>query len=167
MQADRPTRVLFICNDDAVRGVMAAALLNELGKGRFQAYSAGSRPSPDGRPDARTVQTLEDAGMQTAGLRSKAWDEFATDDAPPMDLIVTVCDETAGETCPIWPGRPATALWSYPDPRGAMLQEDPHAFVHVLHAIRRHVELLVNLPADRIHRLVLQAEARRIGIDTV
>jgi len=163
MASSHPTHVLFICNDNAARSIMASSLLEHLGQGRFQAYSAGSRPTPDGQPDARALQVLADAGMPTTGLRSKSWEEFAGPDAPHMDLIVTLCDDTAGETCPIWPGHPATAQWSYPDPRAESHRDDAGIFVHVLHAIRRHVDLLVNLPEERIERLVLESEARQIG----
>lgn len=163
MASGHPTRVLFICNDNAARSIMASSLLERLGRGRFQAYSAGSHPTPDGQPDARALQVLADAGMPTAGLRSKSWEEFAGPDAPHMDLVITLCDETAGETCPIWPGHPATAQWSYPDPRAESQRTDADAFVHVLHAIRRHIDLLVNLPEERIERLVLESEARQIG----
>lgn len=156
-----PTHVLFICNSNAARSVMAEALLNELGPDRFRAFSAGSRPTADGAIDPRTAQALQEAGLPTEGLRSKSWSEFAATGAPHMDLIVTLCDEAAGETCPVWPGQPATAHWSYADPRSDHSAQDPQAFVHALHAIRRHIDLLVNLPEEGIDRLVLETEARR------
>ncbi|CAN7158709.1 arsenate reductase ArsC [Pseudorhodoferax sp. LjRoot39] len=162
MQHPFPIRVLFLCNSNAARSLMAEALLRQLDSRRFAAYSAGSTPTPDGQPDPRTVQALAAAELPTDGLRSKGWDEFSGPDAPHMDLVVTLCDEAAGETCPVWPGHPATAHWSYADPRaeGAL---DPERFVHAVHALRRHIELLVNLPDGRIDRLVLQAEARQLG----
>lgn len=158
-----PIHVLFICNSNAARSLMAEVLLNQLGGGRFRASSAGSNPTPDGRPDARTLEALEGAGLATEGLRSKSWSEYGLADAPPMDLVVTLCDEAAGETCPVWPGHPATAHWSHPDPRAPGADKDTEVFVHTLHAIRRHIDLLVALPDERIDRLVLESEAARIG----
>lgn len=157
-----PVHVLFLCNSNAARSLIAEALLNHLGKGRFAAYSAGHEPTPDGQPDPRTIEALKGAGLPTDGLRSKNWDEYGPASAPHMDLVVTLCDEAAGETCPVWPGQPAAAHWSHPDPR-AEDATGAEAFVKTMHAIRRHVELLVNLPDERIDRLVLESEARRIG----
>lgn len=164
MTPDHPVHVLFLCNSNAARSLIAESLLNQLGHGRFVAHSAGSAPLADGQPDPRTLEALRGAGLPTEGLRSKSWEEFGAATAPHMDLVVTLCDEAAGETCPVWPGQPASAHWSHPDPRapGASGEGD-EAFVQTLHAIRRHVELLLNLPDERIDRLVLEAEARRIG----
>ena len=158
-----PINVLFICNDNAARSLMAEVLLNELGDGRFVAYSAGSMPLADGKPDPGALAALEEAGLPTEGLRSKTWDEYGTLSSPHMDLIVTLCDAAAGEVCPTWPGQPATAHWSHADPRTASAQEDPAVFLHTLYAIRRHVELLVNLPDERVDRLVLESEARKLA----
>lgn len=156
--------VLFICNDNAARSLMAEALLNAMDDGRFAAYSAGSDPTPDGQPDPRALAALAEAGLSAAGLRSKSWDEYGTLSAPRMVLVVTLCDVAAGETCPYWPGQPATAHWSHPDPRAENAQrEDPAVFRHTLYAIRRHIELLVSLPEQRVDRLVLESEARRLA----
>lgn len=167
MTSSHPTHVLFICNSNAARSLMAEVLLNHLGGGRFRGYSAGSTPTPDGRPDPRTLEALQGAGLPTGGLRSKSWSEFGPSNglpnSPSMDLIVTLCDEAAGETCPTWPGRPATAHWSQPDPRAAGAEKDPEVFVHTMLAIRRHIDLLVALPDERIDHLVLESEAARIG----
>ncbi|UVH57821.1 arsenate reductase ArsC [Variovorax paradoxus] len=163
MTSSHVTHVLFICNSNAARSLIAEVLLNQLGGGRFHAYSAGSTPTPDGKPDPRTLEALAGAGFPTDGLRSKSWSEFGLPGAPQMDLIVTLCDEAAGETCPVWPGRPATSHWSHPDPRAEEAARNPEAFVHTMLAIRRHVDLLVALPDERIDRLVLGAEAARIG----
>lgn len=158
-----PINVLFVCNDNAARSIMAEALLDELGGGRFVAYSAGSAPLPDGRPDPGALAALEEAGLPTDGLRSKTWDEYGTLSSPHMDLVVTLCDVAAGETCPYWPGQPATAHWSHADPRAPGAKEDPAVFLHTLYAIRRHVELLVSLPDERVDRLVLENEARKLA----
>ncbi|SFO82841.1 Protein-tyrosine-phosphatase [Variovorax sp. PDC80] len=163
MNPGHPVHVLFLCNSNAARSLIAESLLNQLGHGRFVAHSAGHAPTSDGQADPRTLEALRGAGLPTEGLRSKSWEEFGAASAPHMDLVVTLCDESAGETCPVWPGQPASAHWSHPDPRapGAELGDD--AFVQTMHAIRRHVELLVNLPDERIDRLVIEAEARQIG----
>ena len=108
--------VLFLCTHNSARSVLAECLLNHIGQGRFQAYSAGSSPRENQQPNPFALLALESAGIPTAGLRSKSWDEFATPGAPQMDLIITVCDNAAGEVCPIWPGHPATAHWGYADP---------------------------------------------------
>ncbi|HWT18989.1 MAG TPA: arsenate reductase ArsC [Variovorax sp.] len=164
MNPSHPVHVLFICNSNAARSLIAESLLNHLGKGRFLAHSAGHAPTPDGKPDPRTIDALKGAGLPTDGLRSKSWDEYGPASAPHMDLVVTLCDEAAGETCPVWPGQPAAAHWSHPDPRVESAGGDTEAFVKTMLAIRRHVELLVNLPDERIDRLVIESEARRIGM---
>lgn len=162
MNPSHPVHVLFLCNSNAARSLIAQSLLNHLGKDRFLAHSAGHAPTPDGKPDPRTIEALKGAGLPTEGLRSKGWDEYGLASAQHMNLVVTLCDEAAGETCPVWPGQPAAAHWSHPDP-SAEDASGAEAFVKTMHAIRRHVELLVNLPDERIDRLVIESEARRIG----
>ena len=136
-----------------------------MGQGRFKAYSAGSSPRANQQPNPLGLQVLQRAGVSVEGLRSKSWDEFAVADAPKMDLIITVCDNAAGEVCPIWPGHPATAHWGYPDPSesdaddGAKLE----AFRQTMHMIRRRLELLVNLPADKLEKARLQGTARELS----
>lgn len=164
MNPTHPVHVLFLCNSNAARSLIAESLLNQLGKGRFVAHSAGRSPTLDGKPDPRAIEALEGAGLPTDGLRSKSWDEYGSASAPHMDLVVTLCDEAAGETCPVWPGQPASAHWSHPDPRGEDPGDGVEPFVKTMHAIRRHVELLVNLPDERIDRLVIESEARQIGV---
>ncbi|WP_399682497.1 arsenate reductase ArsC [Xenophilus sp.] len=157
--------VLFLCTHNAARSILAEAVLNHIGAGRFKAYSAGSSPRGNQRPHPMALDVLEKAGISTAGLRSKSWDEFGLPDAPRMDLVITVCDNAAGEACPYWPGRPATAHWGYPDPSEAQGDEAHRleAFRQTLHAIRRRLELLVNLPAASLDRMVLQSTARGLA----
>lgn len=161
----RPLNVLFLCTHNAARSILAEALLNTLGKGRFKAYSAGSEARPDGRPHPLTLRALQRAGIDTAGLRSKSWDEFASPGAPHMDLVITVCDNVAGEVCPIWPGHPATAHWGYPDPSAgnASDEEKLMAFHQTLEAMRQRIELLCNLPPEKLAHMTLQTSARELA----
>ncbi|MEN9383516.1 MAG: hypothetical protein RI959_2234 [Pseudomonadota bacterium] len=159
-----PLNVLFLCTHNAARSILAEALLNSMGQGRFKAYSAGSSPRENQAPNPLGLQTLQKAGISVDGLRSKSWMEFAGADAPQMDLIITVCDNAAGEACPVWPGHPATAHWGYADPsagNGTDL-EKLEAFRNTLHSIRRRLELLVSLPAEKLARAVLQQTAREL-----
>lgn len=157
--------VLFLCTHNSARSILAEALLNTMAPGRFKAYSAGSSPRENQKPHPLGLQVLQSAGISTEGLRSKSWDEFAVPGAPPMDLIVTVCDNAAGEVCPIWPGHPATAHWGYADPsEGDGSEADQReAFRQTLHAIKRRLELLINLPADKLEKTVLQSTARELS----
>ena len=143
---------------------MAEALLNTIGRERFQAFSAGSMPS--GRVNPFAVEMARTIGYLTDDIRSKSWDEYALPDAPKMDIIITVCDDAAGETCPIWPGHPATAHWGFPDPSKTEGSDDDkrRAFGKVFHDIRRRIELLVNLPVDKLERLALANELKRIHV---
>jgi arsenate reductase len=160
-----PMNVLFLCTHNSARSILAEALLNHLGKGRFKAFSAGSSPRDNQQPHPLGLQVLAQAGIPTAGLRSKSWDEFATPDAPHMDLIVTVCDNAAGEVCPFWPGHPATAHWGYADPSAGdgPAADKLEAFRKTLHAIRQRLELLVNLPDDKLAAAALQSTARTLS----
>ena len=157
--------VLFLCTHNSARSVLAECLLNHIGQGRFKAYSAGSSPRENQRPNPFALQALENAGISTAGLRSKSWDEFAAPGAPQMDLIITVCDNAAGEVCPIWPGHPATAHWGYPDPSDTPGSDADKlaAFQRTLIAIRQRIELLVNLPPDKLLPQALQGSARDLA----
>jgi len=160
-----PVNVLFLCTHNSARSILAEALLNHLGAPRFRAWSAGSSPREHQQPNPLALAVLRDAGIATEGLRSKSWDEFARPDAPPMDLVITVCDNAAGETCPYWPGQPATAHWGYADPsevRGTDAQR-LEAFRQTLFAIRRRLDLLVSLPTQGLDRLALARVARDLA----
>ena len=140
-------------------------LLNHIGKGRFKAFSAGSSPRDNQQPNPIGIETLKAAGIATEGLHSKIWDEFGRADAPIMNLVITVCDNAAGEVCPYWPGQPATAHWGYEDP-SAIDGDDTkkrEAFKQTLHALRRRLELLVNLPPASVERLALETTARNLA----
>ncbi|HEY3047472.1 MAG TPA: arsenate reductase ArsC [Polaromonas sp.] len=161
----KPINVLFLCTHNSARSILAEALLNHIGQGRFRAYSAGSSPRENLQPNALGLEVLRAAGIATEGLRSKSWDEFTLPDAPVMDVVITVCDNAAGEVCPFWPGHPATAHWSYADPSGGEGSEAQklEAFRQTLHAIHRHLELLVNLPEAGVDQLTLQNSARELA----
>jgi len=157
--------VLFLCTHNSARSILAEAVLNHLGQGRFKAYSAGSSPREHQQPHPLALQTLAQAGISTEGLHSKSWDVFAAADAPHMDLVITVCDNAAGEVCPYWPGQPATAHWGYADPSAVDGDEarQREAFRQTLHLIRKRLELLVNLPAASLDRMALQQTARDLA----
>jgi protein-tyrosine-phosphatase len=144
---------------------LAEALLNHLGKGRFKAYSAGSSPRDHQKPNPMALITLDKAGISTEGLSSKSWDVFATPDAPHMDLVITVCDNAAGEVCPYWPGQPATAHWGYADPSAVEGTDEDRlvAFRNTLHMIQKRLQLLVSLPADKLQKTMLQHTAREMS----
>jgi arsenate reductase (thioredoxin) len=161
----KPLEVLFLCTHNSARSILAEATLNHVGRGRFSAHSAGSSPRENQQPNPLALEVLREAGYATGGLRSKAWDEFAMPGAPAMDLVITVCDNAAGEACPIWPGHPATAHWGYPDPsevKGTQEQRRA-AFRATLQAVRSRIEMLVNLPPERLAKLQQAAQelARR------
>lgn len=163
MQA--PLNVLFLCTHNSARSILAEAMLNHLGGSRFKAYSAGSSPRENQTPAPLALAILNEAGIATQGLSSKSWDAFAGEAAPRMDLIITVCDNAAGEVCPIWPGHPATAHWGYPDPSAAQGTEEQRraAFRSTLQAIRSRIEMLVSLPPERLEKLRLQQSARDLA----
>jgi protein-tyrosine-phosphatase len=160
-----PINVLFLCTHNSARSILAEAMLNHIGRGRFKAFSAGSSPRHNQQPNPLGLQVLQAAAISTEGLHSKSWDEFALPDAPHMDLVITVCDNAAGEVCPHWPGQPATAHWGYADPSAVdgTHEQKLHAFRQTLHAIRLRLELLVNLPTERLDTLSLQREARAMA----
>jgi protein-tyrosine-phosphatase len=157
--------VLFLCTHNSARSILAEALLNSVGDGRFKAYSAGSSPRENRQPNPKALRVLQDARIDTTGLYSKSWDEFAKPDAPKMDLIITVCDNAAGEVCPVWPGHPATAHWGYPDPSEVQGTDEERyeAFRKTMHAIKHQLDLLVNLPAERLQSMALGQTARELA----
>jgi arsenate reductase len=162
---DQVFNVLFLCTHNSARSILAEAILNDIGQGRFKAYSAGSSPRENQQPNPLGLQVLQNAGISTDGLRSKTWDEFGTPQAPHMDLVITVCDNAAGEVCPYWPGQPATAHWGYPDP-SAGDGDDAHkleAFRQTLHALKRRLTLLVSLPPEKLEKALLQSTARELA----
>lgn len=163
--SNHPLNVLFLCTHNSARSILAEATLNHIGRGRFKAFSAGSSPRENQQPNPLGLQVLQNAGIPTDGLYSKSWDEFGKPGAPRMDLVITVCDNAAGEVCPFWPGQPATAHWGYADPsefEGTEAQKI-EAFRKTLHAIRHRVELLVDLPPTSVDKLTLQTRARTLA----
>ena len=160
---DRVFNVLFLCTGNSARSIMGEALINHLGEGRFRGSSAGSTPKPDVNP--LTLETLRRAGIPTEGLRSKGWDEFAMPGAPKMDFIFTVCDDAAGETCPIWPGQPLTAHWGIEDPakvQGPDFKKEA-AFEDALRFLRNRIAAFINLPLATIDRMALTSRLQGIG----
>jgi len=159
---ERVYNVLFLCTGNSARSIIAETLLNAMANGRFHAYSAGSHPS--GRINPYVAEYLESVGVSTSGARSKSWDEFARPEAPKMDLVITVCDQAAGESCPVWPGMPARAHWAAPDPAA---QEHPDEVREVaravFHLMQRRISLLLSLPMTTLDRTSLQSETRRIA----
>ena len=157
--------VLFLCTHNSARSILAEAILNHIGRGRFKAFSAGSSPRENQQPNPLGLQVLQGAGMSIEGLHSKSWDEFGGADAPPMDLVITVCDNAAGEVCPHWPGQPATAHWGYPDPSAGEGTETEklEAFRQTLYALKRRMELLVSLPTEKLEKTMLQGTARELA----
>ena len=158
-----PYNVLFLCTGNSARSVLAEAQLNALAPHRFKAYSAGSQPA--GAVNPFTLDFLRSSGLPTEGLRSKSWSEFAAEGAPHMDFIITVCDQAAGEACPVWPGHPAVAHWGAPDPAAATGSDADkrHAFVQVAALLRRRIELFTSLPLDSLGQLARQQHMAEIG----
>jgi arsenate reductase len=161
--SDRPMNVLFLCTGNSARSIMAEALMNRLGQGRFRAFSAGSFPT--GRVNPRAVPIVENLGFDPAGFRSKSWDEFAQPGAPPLDFVFTVCDDAAGEVCPVWPGQPITAHWGVPDPAAVTGSdaETAFAFNDTARQLHNRIDLFLSLPLETLDRMSLQARLREIG----
>ena len=165
MSDTKPLNVLFLCTHNSARSILAEALLNHMGQGKFKAFSAGSSPRENQSPNPLALVTLQKAGISTAGLSSKSWDVFATPNAPQMDLVITVCDNAAGEVCPYWPGQPATAHWGYADPSegNGSDAEKLEAFSQTLHLIKRRLEIFINLPMSSLNKIVLEKTARDLA----
>ena len=160
---ERPFNVLFLCTGNSARSVMAEAILNRDGLGRFKAFSAGSHPTGEVHP--YTIKLLQKLNYPTAELRSKSWDEFATADAPKLDFVFTVCDDAANEVCPIWPGQPMTAHWGVPDPARATGNEAERrlAFADAYRMMNNRIGIFINLPIASLDRLSLQSKLAEIG----
>lgn len=158
-----PLNVLFLCTGNSARSILAEALLNHLGDGRFHAFSAGSMPKGEVNPHA--LPLVRALGFKDTDFRSKPWDEFAVPGAPRLDFVITVCDNAAGEVCPIWPGQPISAHWGIPDPAAATRSEAEIAvaFREAARQLRNRIELLLALPVAKLDRLSLQAQVRGIG----
>jgi len=158
-----PYDVLFLCTGNSARSILAEALLRDLGEGRFRAHSAGSHPT--GRVHPLALELLQERGLDTRGLRSKSWDEFADAASPPLHFVFTVCDAAAGETCPVWPGQPMTAHWGVEDPAAAEgpVEERRWAFRRAFLVVRRRIELFTALSLEALDRLSLQTRLDEIG----
>jgi protein-tyrosine-phosphatase len=158
-----PYNVLFLCTGNSARSVMAEAILNRLGIGKFRAFSAGSRPKGQVHPE--TIRLLQSLHYDTSGLRSKSWSELAEPGAPLLDFVFTVCDNAAGEACPLWPGQPMTAHWGIPDPAEATgtPAEKALAFKDAYRMLERRIGIFTSLPLRSIDRLSLQNKLRDIG----
>lgn len=156
-------KVLFLCSGNSARSILAEAYLNSAGKGRFRAYSAGSKPG--GRVNPFALELLEKSRIDTAGLRSKSWDEFAAAGAPKIDFVFTVCDNAAAEACPYWPGQPMTAHWGVPDPAAVEGSDDTKrkAFRSALSVLSARINLLISLPMEKLDRLALRQRLIEIG----
>jgi arsenate reductase len=160
---DRPFNVLFLCTGNSARSIIAEAILNKRGGGKFNAYSAGSQPKGHVHPE--TIRLLQGLDYDTSGFRSKSWNELAKPGAPPLDFAFTVCDDAAGETCPVWPGQPMTAHWGVPDPaeaRGSPA-EIALAFKDAYRMLYQRISVFMELPIRSLDRLSLQSRLEEIG----
>ena len=160
--SEKQYNVLVLCTGNSARSILGEVLFNTLGKGKFKAYSAGSKPA--GRVNPGALELLQQQGHSIEGLRSKSWDEFAAPGAPEIDFIFTVCDNAAGETCPIWPGKPATAHWGIPDPAHVEGDEARRtAFKTAYAQLSRRIQLFMNLPIEKLDKITLKEKLAEIG----
>lgn len=161
--SDHIFNVLFLCTGNSARSILAEAVLNRVGQGRFRAYSAGSHPKGEVHPFA--IELLRSLKHDTGFARSKSWEEFASDDAPVMDFVFTVCDAAANEACPVWPGQPMSAHWGVPDPAAAEgTDAEKHlAFAEAYRMLNNRISVFTSLPLSSIDRLTLQGRLRDIG----
>jgi arsenate reductase len=161
--SERSYNVLFLCTGNSARSIIAEAILNREGRGRFHAFSAGSHPK--GGVNPHTIDLLKRINYDTSAMRSKSWDEFARPGAPALDFVFTVCDNAAGEACPLWPGQPMTAHWGVPDP--AAVEGTPaeiaYAFSDTYRMLAQRISIFVSLPLASLDRLTLQARLHDIG----
>lgn len=160
---EKTYNVLILCTGNSARSIMAEALINTMGQGRIQAYSAGSHPTGEVNPFA--IEKVQSISYPSDNLRSKSWDEFATPEAPKMDFIITVCDNAAGEVCPLWSGQPVTAHWGFADPAAVEGSEDDkrRAFDQTFRFMTNCVRLFVNLPLKTLDRMAIKRELENIG----
>ena len=160
---DKIYNVLVLCTGNSARSILGEVLFNTLGEGRFSAHSAGSHPV--GRVNPFTLELLQQQGYDTSGLRSKSWDEFTAPGAPEFDFIFTVCDDAAGETCPVWPGKPVTAHWGIPDPAHVESGDEARraAFKKAYVQLARRIRLLMSLPIESLDKLTLREKLAEIG----
>ena len=163
MSEKRPLNVLFLCTGNSARSILAEAILNRLGAGKFRGYSAGSHPA--GKVNPLALHLLRKASYDVSKLRSKSWDEFAAPGAPKLDFVFTVCDDAANEICPIWPGQPMSAHWGLPDPVKSQGTEAERnlAFADTMRMLTQRIDIFVNLPLDRLTKLSLQEQLDEIG----
>jgi protein-tyrosine-phosphatase len=161
--SDRQMNVLFLCTHNSARSIIAESIINFLGRGKFKGFSAGSQPSGEIHPFA--LDLLKRLNYDTRNLSSKSWEEFASADAPPLDFVLTVCDDAAKETCPIWPGQPMTVHWGLPDPSSAegTEAERRHAFADAHRMLYQRISIFVNLPFEELDKLALQKRLDDIG----
>ena len=159
----RSMNVLFLCTGNSARSILAESILNQMGKGRFQAFSAGSHPA--GQVNAHTIELLQEQKMPVDGLRSKNWDEFAQPDSPQLDFVITVCDKAAGEVCPVWPGQPMSAHWGIEDPAAVQGDEETvmRAFKKAYREMYTRISLFTSLPLHKLDRMALQRKLDDIG----
>jgi arsenate reductase len=155
--------VLFLCTGNSARSIMAEAIMNRKGRGNFTAFSAGSHPAGNVRPEA--IRQLEKAGLDATGARSKSWEEFSMPDSPHLSFVFTVCDNAANEVCPIWPGQPMTAHWGIPDPAAVQGTSDEidRAFSQAFQALDRRISLFLSLPLGTLDGFAIQKEIEKIG----
>lgn len=165
MTASQPLNILFLCTHNSARSIIAEAVMNRLGMGKFKAYSAGSQPS--GRVHPYAMELLQKLNYDTASLRSKSWEEFATADAPRLDFVFTVCDNAANEVCPVWPGQPMSAHWGLPDPSAFEGSETERrvAFADTHRMLYQRISIFTNLPLSSLDKLSLQRRLDDIGRD--
>lgn len=160
---DRPYNVLFLCTGNSARSIIAEVLLNAMGRGRFKAFSAGSHPA--GRVNPFALELIQRNRLATDGLRSKSWDEFAAPGAPRLDFVFTVCDNAAGEVCPVWPGQPMTAHWGIEDPAAVQGSDEDKrkAFFRAYTQLSNRLSIFLSLPLDKLDRLTLKRRLDDIG----
>lgn len=159
----KPYNVLILCTGNSARSSIGEALFNTMGAGRFKAYSAGSHPT--GRVNPFAIEQVRALGYPVENLRSKSWDEFAAPGAPQLDFVITVCDNAAGETCPLWPGQPITAHWGFPDPAAVKGTDDEKraAFALTLRQMRNRVQLFISLPLETLDSMAIENKMRDLG----